>query len=239
MFLVRESRCEGKAFRSGFSGRKTQFLEENLEARRIQISLHIGENMRASNVIRSLTIVAILVGLLMLSVSVAAAQGPDCDEHPDNPNCGGDPGGGSGGTNPDQGNDEGPVDPCVAQGNCGQGDHGQGNPGNPGQGSQHANCNAAQGEVDPDCADEPGDDDVVGDDDAGDDGDTDTPENPQTPQDPGLPQPPGEPAAVPEEPPTGFGDWLAVLSAYSTQIGIAGAGLTGLGFGGYKLLRRK
>ncbi len=37
-------------------------------------------------------------------------------------------------------------DPCVAQGKCGQGDHGKGNPVN---GSEHANEHAWKGEVDP------------------------------------------------------------------------------------------
>jgi hypothetical protein len=41
------------------------------------------------------------------------------------------------------------ADPCGD--NCGNGDRGNGNPGNPGQGSDHASCRAAQGEVDPVC----------------------------------------------------------------------------------------
>lgn len=39
-------------------------------------------------------------------------------------------------------------DPCTLTDTCGPGDHGLGNPTN---GSQHANCNAQQGEVDPMC----------------------------------------------------------------------------------------
>jgi len=48
-----------------------------------------------------------------------------------------------------RGSKQDPSDPCL-DGNspCGRGDHGQGNPVN---GSLHANCNAAQGEVDPIC----------------------------------------------------------------------------------------
>lgn len=56
-------------------------------------------------------------------------------------------GGGDSGQLPIGGN-AGPVDPCVAAGNCGNGDHGKGDPTN---GSLHANCRAAQGEVDPNC----------------------------------------------------------------------------------------
>jgi len=48
-----------------------------------------------------------------------------------------------------RGSKQNPVDPCETNGSpCGQGDHGQGNPVN---GSLHANCHAAQGEVDPVC----------------------------------------------------------------------------------------
>ena len=46
---------------------------------------------------------------------------------------------------------DGTPDPCLTPGNgseCGNGDHGQGNPT---VGSGHANCNADQGEVDPSC----------------------------------------------------------------------------------------
>lgn len=53
---------------------------------------------------------------------------------------------------------KGPVtdeDPCIVLGNCGPGDHGRGDPDN---GSEHANCRAAQGEVDPDCDEETTDD---------------------------------------------------------------------------------
>lgn len=53
----------------------------------------------------------------------------------------------SGGQDPVGGN-AGSVDPCVTAGNCGNGDHGKGNPVN---GSLHANCRAAHGEVDPIC----------------------------------------------------------------------------------------
>lgn len=43
------------------------------------------------------------------------------------------------------------VDPCEVRGDCGNGDHGKGDPEDRGRGSEHANCNAAQGEVDPLC----------------------------------------------------------------------------------------
>lgn len=59
--------------------------------------------------------------------------------------------GGGGDNNEVRGTHSGTPDPCmVVEGAlpCGQGDHGRGNPIN---GSLHANCRAAQGEVDPIC----------------------------------------------------------------------------------------
>jgi hypothetical protein len=49
-----------------------------------------------------------------------------------------------------RGSNQDPSDPCLDEGElpCGQGDHGRGNPVT---GSLHANCRAAQGEVDPVC----------------------------------------------------------------------------------------
>ncbi len=53
-----------------------------------------------------------------------------------------------------RGTNSGTPDPCLDAGQlpCGQGDHGKGNPIN---GSLHANCRAAQGEVDPNCTPSP------------------------------------------------------------------------------------
>src|SRR5258706_6986853 len=75
-----------------------------------------------------------------------------------------------------RGTNSGTPDPCLDAGQlpCGQGDHGKGNPVN---GSAHANCRAAQGEVDPVC----------------------TPKNIPTP--PGKPTPPpGNPTPPPGKP---------------------------------------
>lgn len=89
--------------------------------------------------------VFILCGLLaaMLTLGVVAAQAKS----------GGNGNGGGSHTSSSssdvRGSKQNPVDPCTNNGSpCGQGDHGQGNPVN---GSAHANCNAAQGEVDPVC----------------------------------------------------------------------------------------
>ncbi|MCQ3936122.1 MAG: hypothetical protein DPW18_03625 [Chloroflexi bacterium] len=84
-----------------------------------------------------------------------------------------------------RGSKKDPSDPCLDQGQlpCGQGDHGKGNPVN---GSLHANCRAAQGEVDPVCKPE----DIL----------PPPPDNPPsnpTPETPG--NPPNDP---PKEPPT-------------------------------------
>ncbi len=89
--------------------------------------------------------IIVLGGLLvaMLSVGLVTAQAK----------AGGNGNGGSNGKASSSGDVRGskqePVDPCENNGSpCGQGDHGQGNPVN---GSLHANCHAAQGEVDPLC----------------------------------------------------------------------------------------
>ena len=94
------------------------------------------------------TRVAIFSGLLlmMLTVGLIAAKAAPGG------NGKGNGGGGGGGGGETRGSKQDPTDPCLdGQSPCGNGDHGQGNPVN---GSLHANCNAAQGEVDPVCVTE-------------------------------------------------------------------------------------
>ena len=98
----------------------------------------MGMKMKAA-IIGGLLLMMLTVGL----VSVQAAPGGN-----GNGNKGGN-GNGGGNSGDVRGSKQDPSDPCLdGQSPCGNGDHGQGNPVN---GSLHANCNAAQGEVDPVC----------------------------------------------------------------------------------------